>query len=515
MSRLWPLCFLVFSFSLYAKKIQIIHTNDLHSYYMGFEDSQAGYARVKTLIDKLKLDASLSGIDSIVLDGGDFGEGAHYFLYNEGLESFKLMGDLGVDAAVIGNHDFMFGGNHLGKSIREANVRTEFLGANILHTTDMRLSGVLKPSARFEVDGVKLEVIGLTTNSLHFMHAIRPGIILPPTAVSRAYSKIARLDNMDLVVALTHIGVDSDVKLVKKDPNIDIVIGGHSHTKLEQVKFQKNSEGRSIPIVQTGAHGMAVGSLIINVDGPKNFEVLSYQLHNTQGEVQDINIQNKVEQINIDSEHQLGNGRWGEVIGESEIDLNGYDKGTRRYDSTCWVKDHLGEIIRHNTPADVSLYLGTFLGRYIPPGQITYGDIIKQFPHVSDFKEPGWEIMYFNIKGYQLYAIVSAIINITKNDFVEKDIILGGIDYKTRTIPNFIPWVGGKKVITGFRIKDKKFKFRSIYKIALPYELSLMIDKLLPSFLRKYIPTKFKRGEHFLWPMAEDYIRDNSPLRCK
>lgn len=515
MSRLWSICFIFLSFNLYAKKIQIIHTNDLHSYYMGFDNQRAGYARVKTLIETLRLQASLEGIDSIVLDAGDFGEGAHYYLYNEGVESFKLLGDLGIDAAVIGNHDFMFGGGHLGKNIREANVRTTFVGANILHTTDMRLSGALEPTARFDIGGLKTEIIGLTTNSLHFMHAIRPGLILPPNIVSKAYSKIARLDNMDLVVALTHIGVDEDAKLVSSDPNIDVVIGGHSHTRLEEIKFQKNSEGRQIPIVQTGAHGMAVGSLIIDVHGQKNIDILSYKLYDTEGVARDVQIQQKLDEIEIDSRLQLGKGRWDEVIGESNIDLNGYDNGTRRYDNTCWVKDHLGEIIRYGTPADVSLYLGTFLGRYIPPGEITYGDIIKQFPHVSDFKEPGWEIMYFKIKGYQLYAIISAIINFVDVDQIEKDIIIGGIDYKTRTIPSFIPWIGGKKVITGFKIKDKKFKLRDNYKIALPYELSLMIDKLLPSFLRKYIPAKFERGEHYLWPMAESYIRENSPLQCK
>lgn len=515
MSRWSSLCLVFLCFNLYAKKIQIIHTNDLHSYYMGFEGTKAGYARVKTLIDQLKLDASLQGIDSIVLDAGDFGEGAHYYLYQEGLESFKLLGELGVDAAVVGNHDFMFGGNHLGRSIRQAGVRTEFLGANILHTADMRLSGTLKPSVRFDVDGVKLEVIGLTTNSLHFMHAIRPGIILPPNAVSKAYSKIARMDNMDLVIALTHIGVDKDVKLVKSDPNIDIVIGGHSHTRLEEVKFQKNKEGRYIPIVQTGAHGMAVGSLIVDVKGPKNVEVVSYNLISTDGVNRDVTIQQRVDEIDLASKYELGKGRWDEVIGESLIDLNGYNNGTRQYDNICWVKDHLGEIIKYGTPADVSLYLGTFLGRQIPPGEITYGDIIKQFPHVSDFKEPGWEIMYFDIKGYQLYAIFSAIVNFAKSDVIEKDIIFGGIDYTTRTIPKFIPWVGGKKVVTSFRIKNKKFKLRKKYKIALPYELSLMIDKLLPKFLRKYIPTKFERGEHFLWPMAEGYIRENSPLKCR
>lgn len=502
-----------YSFAVSAKKIQIIHTNDLHSYLLGYDGNRGGYDRVKYLIDKLKSDAHQQGIDSIVLDAGDFGEGAHYFLYNEGIESFKLLEELGVDAAVIGNHDYMFGGKKLGEQIRASGIKTNLLGANIMHTSDMRLKDVLSPSVRFEVGGVKLEVIGLTTPSLHYMQYMRPGLILPAEGVSRAYSKIAREDNMDLVIALTHLGVSADQKLVKADPNIDIVIGGHSHTRLEEIVFQKNKNSREIPIVQTGAHGIAVGSLILDVNGPEDYEVVSYQLYDTMGLPRDPYIHKRVTEIDEATKEQLGQGRWDEVIGETKVPLNGYVDGHHNYDDPCWVDKHLGEVLLEGTGADIGLYLGVFTGKFIQPGPITYGDIIQQFPHTQEFSQPGWEIMTFPIKGYQIYAIMTALINVPL--FMGQDgAVMGGIDYKTYTFPSAIPKIGGKKILTRFRIKGRGFRFRDTYRVALPYELSQMIDKLLPKFLRKYIPVKFDRGNHFLWPMAESYISKNSPLSC-
>jgi 2',3'-cyclic-nucleotide 2'-phosphodiesterase (5'-nucleotidase family) len=501
------------SSSVYAKKIQIIHTNDLHSYFKGYDDNRGGYDRVKTLIDWLKNKAHREGIDSIVLDGGDFGEGAHYYLYNGGIESFKLLGDIGVDVAVIGNHDYMFGGYTLSKQIKEAGVETAFVGANIMHTHDMALKGLLQPSVRFEVGGVKMEIIGLTTNTLHYMHHIRPGLILPPNEVSKAYSKIAREDEMDMVVALTHIGLSKDKSLVKADPNIDVVIGGHSHTRLEEVVYQKNKEGRQIPIVQTGAHGIAVGSLILDYNGPKDVEVVSYQLYDTEGLPRDPSVQRKIEEIDTNTKNELALGRWDEVIGDSQVPLTGYVDGKHNHDDPCWTEKHLPNVFLEGTKGDVGLYLGIFAGKYIPPGPVTVGDIIEQFPHAQTYGQEGWEVMTFDVKGYQLYAILSALVNVPY--FMGSNgVLLGGMDYKTYTFPKVLPWIGGKKIFTRFRVKGRKFRFRSKYKIALPYELSVMVDKLLPKFLRKYIPTKFERGNHFLWPMAENYIRKNSPLSC-
>lgn len=500
---------LLMSSSAFSKKIQIIHTNDLHSYLLGHTPYKGGYYRVKTLIDQLKQDALDKGIESIVLDAGDFGEGSHYFLLDDGMHSFKALSMLGVDAAVIGNHDYMFGGHFLGAQIRTVNSNTKFLGANIAHTADMRLGDVLHPSASFDVGGVKVDVVGLTTNSLHFMYAIRPGLILPADGVSRAYTKMARDNGADLVVALTHIGVSKDKALVKKDPNIDVVIGGHSHTRLEKSVVVNNSEGRDIPIVQTGAHGMAVGSLILDVKGPKDIEVISYKLHDADESVElDQDVLDYVLEVDERTKEVLGEGRWNEVLGTSQFDLTGYEEnGHHDHQNGCWTK-HLPRILQEETDADIGVYLGNFTGKKIPAGDITYGDIIENFPHVTEYGQKGWEVMTFKVKGWQLYSFLTALVNTSFSNTV----LMGGVDYRTYQFPSKIPYFGGRKFFTRLRVNGRRIRFRNSYKVALPYELSRMLEGLLSKRVRKYI--KFERNNHFLWPMAENYIKKRQVLRC-
>jgi 5'-nucleotidase/UDP-sugar diphosphatase len=496
-----------------SKKIQIIHTNDLHTYLTGYTPLQGGYYRIKTLIDELKQSAKEQGIESLVLDGGDFGEGSHYFLLDDGIHSFRALDMLGIDATVIGNHDYMFGGPHLGNQIRLVNSKTKFLGANIAKTPEMRLGDVLQPSARFTIDGVNIEVVGLTTNSLHFLYAIRPGLILPPEGVSRAYTKKAREENgADLVVALTHLGVYKDIQLVKKDPNIDVVIGGHSHTRLDEALMEENSEGRVIPIVQTGANAMTVGSLILDVKGPKDIQVISYKVHDADMTVSpDKDVLDYVLEVDQRTRDVLGEGRWDEVLGRSEFDLTGYtETGKHDHQEGCWTR-HLPRILKEETDADIGMYLGIFAGKNIPKGEITYGDIIENFPHVNEFGQKGWEIMTFELKGWKLYSLLTAIINLSIGDSV----LIGGVDYRTYQFPSKLPYIGGRKFFTRLRINGRRLRFKSMYKLALPYELSRMLDGVLPSRVRKYIPLDFKRGEYFLWPMAENYIRKRQVLRCR
>jgi 2',3'-cyclic-nucleotide 2'-phosphodiesterase (5'-nucleotidase family) len=496
----------------FAKRVQIIHTNDVHSYFLGYGPEKGGYYRVKTLIDQLKKNAADQGISSIVLDAGDFGEGSFHFLHDNGLPSFKALDMLGVDAAVIGNHDYMFGGKKLSDQITKAGVETVFLGANFAPTTDMKLEGLLHPTVRFDVDGVNIEVIGLSTPEVHFGYAFSPGYIFPPNPVSAAHSKIARDENVDLIVALTHLGVEGDKALVEYDPEIDVVIGGHSHTRLESSLNIKNSEGRTIPIVQTGAHGLAVGSLVLDVNGPKDYKVVSYKLYDTDSSVkldQDMYVYSKT--VNTKAKADLAKGRWNDIIGQSEISLSGYSEGNHGNGDGCWIK-HLGEIVKEGADADIGLYLSSFTGRQIDTPNITVGDVIENFPHIGEYGQPGWEIATFDIKGYKILALLLAMINLDiPGDHVPA---IGGITYTTFKVPEEIPYIGGYTFFTSLDINDQGFEWKKPYKLALPLEFKRILDGVLPEFVRGYFPTEFETNQNYLWEMAETYISANSPLNC-
>lgn len=514
MSRLLAVLFsLSFTTNLYAKKIQIIHTNDLHSYFFGYPElGLGGYARVKTVIDQLKEEAELQGIPSLIMDAGDFGEGDYFFNFNEGMPSFKLLGMLGIEVAVIGNHDYMFGGKMLGQQIRAVNGKTRFIAANMLPDENFNLRDILTGSTTFYIEGMKISVMGLTTLEPHFAFYFTPGLVLPVNATSKIVSKEIRDSGTDLLIALTHIGVSNDKSLITKDKNIDVVIGGHTHTRLEEIVYQKNSEGREIPIVQTGAHGLAVGSLIIDVKGPKDVEVVSYRLVDINETIpEDQIVADFVKEVERNAKEELGDGRWDEVVGSSEFNLTGFMLGKNYHDNDCWLR-HVPNILREGTESDAGLYLGVFIGKYIYAGPITYGNIIENFQRVGNYGDKGWKIVSAKIKGWGLRSIFNFLLNYYKR---EKDVLTSGLTYSTFVIPSWIPWIGGKKYYYNFKIGGKKLKNKEEYTLAIPQEFIRLLYTIVPSKLRKYLP--IEADEHFFWTwdLAEKYFRAHSPLTCE
>ncbi|MGK0367225.1 MAG: 5'-nucleotidase/UDP-sugar diphosphatase, partial [Thermoproteota archaeon] len=396
------------SSNLWAKKIQIIHINDLHSYFAEHQDGRGGYSKVKTVIDKLKSDAKENGIESIILDAGDWGEGNSYFLSNEGANSYRALGLLGVDVTIMGNHDHMMGGAILANQINKANVKTKILSANLIQTPQMNLKDIMKPTAVLEVDGLKIHIIGLSTAEPHHQGALFPGLIVPPETVMPLHAKRAKNAGADLIVALTHIGKGYDKRLAKLSKNIDVIVGGHSHDRIEEVIYQKSKSGIQVPIVQTGSFGVAVGSLIIDVKGPGKSSVVSYKLHDVTPTIEKEPIVQNFVQNAFDERNELFDGRWDEIIGTSEITIAGYQNGKSPKKASCWG-EHMAEITRVGGKTDIGLYMANFTGTEFPAGNITLGMMVDNFPHFRNYGDMGWEISRFRLKGKKLKLLLRAV----------------------------------------------------------------------------------------------------------
>jgi 5'-nucleotidase len=261
-----------------AKRLRVIHLNDLHSFFEGYpRHKRGGYARVKTQIDLLIAKSNREGVPYIVVDGGDWGEGNAYYYIENGQAALKSLDLLGVDAAVVGNHDYMFGENSLKKQLEQVNPRVQLLGANMIFTPEMGLDQYVRPEVLIKRGGLKVQIVGLTTSEIHFRSYLLPGIIENPIKIAK---KIQRHPEADLTIALTHLGVETDKKLARKAKAFDLVVGGHSHTRIENIlAVKQRGTGNMVPIVQTGAHGLAVGELLLDVKGPGEVKVLRYQLH--------------------------------------------------------------------------------------------------------------------------------------------------------------------------------------------------------------------------------------------
>jgi 5'-nucleotidase len=261
-------------------KITILHTNDVHSHIDAFgpEDgrnpNQGGVARRASLIQNLRNENP----NTLLLDAGDIFQGTPYFNYYGGELEFKLMSMLKYDAATIGNHDFDNGVNGLLAQLPHA--KFDFLSANYDFSNTV-LDAFVKPYKVFKKDGIKIGVFGLGVelNGLVDKNLYKETKYLDPIEIAQDMSRILKeKEKCDLVICLSHLGYHyknftekvSDLNLAKATKDIDLIIGGHTHTFLPKPTIAKNSIGENVLVNQVGCYGINLGKIDFYFDADKN-----------------------------------------------------------------------------------------------------------------------------------------------------------------------------------------------------------------------------------------------------
>jgi len=259
------------SFSNSAKKITILHTNDVHSHIdpFGPEDSRnpnkGGVARRATLVESIRKENP----HTLLLDAGDIFQGTPYFNYYGGELEFKLMSMLKYDLATIGNHDFDNGVEGLLAQMPHANF--DFVSANYDFSNTV-LDTFVKPYKTFVKDGIKIGVFGLgiQLEGLVNKDMYKETVYHNPIEIAQDMSRILKDEEQcDLVICLSHIGYYysdvpdrvCDLNLARSTKNIDLIIGGHTHTFLPKPTIEKNSEGKNVLVNQVGAYGLYLGKV--------------------------------------------------------------------------------------------------------------------------------------------------------------------------------------------------------------------------------------------------------------
>lgn len=482
---------LVFSFPSYARLLQIIHTNDLHSFFPGYLNNTGGYGRVMTKIKELRAEAQSKGIEVLQLDGGDWGDGTSFFLSDNGADSIRALEMLGVEVTTIGNHDHMLGGKVLGDQIRRAKVKTKFTVANITTTPEMELDEVVTPFVDLEKAGIKIRVIGLTTSDNYFEYSMRPGGIDSPVPVGEAQAKAAKTAGRELVIALTHIGKWQDRILAQQSTSVDVIVGGHSHSKITEVDWQTNKNGKRIPIVQAWAHGLGVGSLLVDVSDSGVVKVLDYKLHEIGTPILPDPEMEEFIAKSAAKRNQLFDTPWDEVIGHTETTIRGYKNGMPNWSRSCWG-NHMARALRKATKSNIGIHFPAFAGVGKPAGPVTFGDIVDNQPHIHTLDESnkGWEIATIYMSGWRLRPLMYWA---SRRGYA---IDMSGLGYKE------YPW----------DVEELPIDDKASYKIAIPAEIVYGIRGSLPQYQHYLVGLKFT-GKHF-WPVLTEYIKENSPIKC-
>lgn len=228
-------------------RVVILHTNDTHGNLLPFSypenispDTQeaglpvkhdiGGAARRATLLQQLRKE--LPG-QTLTVDCGDFMDGTPFSLHYKGSADVAVMNACGYEYATLGNHEFNNTLTQVKKLIKEA--KFTFVGANIVE----RKTGkpLCPPYAIVERDGIKIALFGLVTTDTRTYPAAEEGVDLPD-AVESARQIVPELRKQaDLVVLLSHLGIQEEESLARRVPGIDVIVGGHSHTRLTEARL--------------------------------------------------------------------------------------------------------------------------------------------------------------------------------------------------------------------------------------------------------------------------------------
>jgi len=253
-------------------KITILHSNDVHSQIEPFPKNhnrfpdRGGFARRASIFKEIR---SVNP-NTLIFDAGDIFQGTPYFNFFQGELELKLMKEMGYNAATIGNHEFDAGLNILKKNILSTNF--QFITSNY-DFVNTELEGLTTTYKIYKKEGVKIGVFGLgiELKGLVNPNLYKETIYNDPIEISDEMVKILKDEKKcDLIICVSHLGHEynsnkiSDTKLAQLTSDIDLIIGGHTHTFLKEPLITKNKKNKNVIINQVGRGGVYLGRIDFN-----------------------------------------------------------------------------------------------------------------------------------------------------------------------------------------------------------------------------------------------------------
>lgn len=271
--------------------ITILYTNDTHSRldpiphnareFAGF----GGIAKRSSLVDKIRAESK----NVILLDAGDVFQGTPWFEVYGGKVSFELMSEMGYDAMAIGNHEFDLGLEGFAEAAQFADFT--FLAANY-STRNTPMGPFVERQIVKELDEIKVGIFGLGIQlenivdpSLHEGVRYRDPVIIS----NRVVESLRNFHGCDYVICLSHLGYQyeddqiDDLKLARSVPGIDLIIGGHTHTFLEEPVSVENPNGSATVVTQMGHSGIRLGRIDLTFVQSSEAQVVTSSRYYTIG----------------------------------------------------------------------------------------------------------------------------------------------------------------------------------------------------------------------------------------
>ena len=384
-----------FSCGLNAERLVILHTNDTHSTIDPLPDGTGGVLQRKAIIDSVKRAEK----NVILVDAGDVVQGTLYFKYFNGDVEYPLMDMMGYDIRVLGNHEFDNGMQNLADHYKK--TKGVPLSANY-DFTGTELQGIFQPYVIRQIDGKKIGFIGIN---------IDPASIISQKNFNGKYKDVIPVANeiagklkkeagCDMVVVVSHIGYDkvndkpSDIELAEASENIDLIIGGHTHTFVDPSHPEStpslfnNLNGKPVRVVQTGKQGRYLGKLTVDLDKLplSGGDMIKYELIPVTDRFPERMLDKKMKEFiqpyraGVDSVNNV-------VIAYSEYDLDKTKTGglaNLTADMGFKIGREIADSLRKKNPdfpmVDMAIMNVGGIRHQMPKGPITEGQILSTYP---------------------------------------------------------------------------------------------------------------------------------------
>ncbi len=259
------------------ERLTILHTNDLHCRIEPFganhphHPNQGGLAMLSGMVKKVREQEK----NVLLLDSGDMFQGTPYFNFYKGELILKLMSKMGYDAGTIGNHEFDNGLEGLKKVWPHAAF--PIVNANYDFSNTV-LKGMMKPYMTLQKGNLKIGIYGLGVklDGLVSPKSYGETGYLDPIEVALKMEKLLKREQQcDVVICLSHLGYEyksdmvSDVLLARHTKMTDMILGGHTHTFLDQPAEIKNKAGKKVLVNQAGWGGLVLGRIDLTIKKSK------------------------------------------------------------------------------------------------------------------------------------------------------------------------------------------------------------------------------------------------------
>lgn len=260
----------------YAQKhLEVLHTNDTHSCIMPLNPNLAdtavagrgGFLRRVAMIKEERA----KNPDLLLIDSGDFSQGSPFYTMFKGDVEVGLMNLMGYDAVTIGNHEFDFGLENMARIFKKAKFPVVCANYDFTGTC---VEGLVKPYVIIKRNGLKIGLFGLSPQleGLVDLSKCKGVTYLDPIEVgNRVAAELKHDKRCDVVICVSHLGwlrpdEMGDQKLLASSKDIDLVLGGHSHSYFKALRYVNNANGKAVPVDQNGKNAMYVGKLMLSFD---------------------------------------------------------------------------------------------------------------------------------------------------------------------------------------------------------------------------------------------------------